>query len=267
MRKIFLGLLFLILAPGLQADEPVRRVQEELRRRNLFFGEVDGKVTPELSSAVRIYQSHKGFDPTGRIDETTVRSLNIQTGHSAEAEPETEAAKWPDVPILKSDAARELPPQEQAALQEKAMANLDASPSPEIPAESPTGPQNLDPERVTTFVEKYLHDGEIDDLARQLKYYAFPVDYFTHGEVGEKFVAKDNRNYMRRWPEREYHLLAPVKFAAGPKDGETIVEFPISFRVRNKNHVASGKTRNFWTIKPEGHALKILAIREQHLRE
>jgi hypothetical protein len=41
----------------------------------------------------------------------------------------------------------------------------------------------------------------------------------------------------------------------------------MSFRVRNKKHAASGRTKNFWTIRAEGDDLKIVAIREQRLRE
>jgi peptidoglycan hydrolase-like protein with peptidoglycan-binding domain len=257
-------LLVAVVAGHCQADETVRRVQEELRRRNLFFGDVDGQVTPQLVAAVRVYQEHKGFNPTGKIDEITARSLDIARGDSAAAEP---IQKWPDVPVLKSDAARELPPQKQAQMQEAAVSNINASPTPDIPAEAPSGPQNLDPELVTTFVKNYLRDNERNDLATQLKYYAFPVDYFSHGEVGEKFVARDNRNYMARWPERQYQLTAPVKFAAGPEEGETVVEFPIAFHVRSKKHSAAGRTRNYWTIRSEDGALKIVAIREEHLNE
>ncbi|MGH8163372.1 MAG: peptidoglycan-binding domain-containing protein [Rhodanobacteraceae bacterium] len=264
MRKYLCLALVFLLAGVLRADEPIRRVQEKLRQRNLFFGDVDGKESPELEEALRVYQTHKGFEPTGRIDAVTARSLHVESKDATGAE---ETARWPDVPVLKSDTARKLPPQKEAALQQTAVSNINASPTPDIPAEAPSGPQNLDPELVTTFVKNYLRDNERNDLETQLKYYGSPIDYFTHGRVGEKFVATDNRNYIRRWPDRHYELTAPVKFAAGPEEGETVLEFPIKFRVRNGSRKASGRTRNYWTIKREGGALKIVAIREQHLRE
>lgn len=265
LRRILLALLVAAIAAGhCEANDFVRRAQEELRRRNLFFGDVDGKPSPELTAALRVYQSHKGFAPTGRLDEVTARSLDIETGPARANVP---VAKWPDVPVLKSDAARQLPPQKQAEIEKTAVSNIDASPTPDIPAEAPSGPQNLDPEKVTSFVKNYLRDNERNDLATQLKYYAYPVDYFTHGAVGEKFVAQDNRNYMQRWPDRHYRLTAPVKFAAGSKEGETVVEFPIAFHVRNKTREVEGRTRNYWTIRPEDGALKIIAIREEHLNE
>ncbi len=264
MRQLVILVLSLFWVGQLLAAEPLRRAQEELRRRNLFFGEVDGRESPSLEAALRLYQTHKGFEPTGQLDPLTARSLGIETGAAEEA---AAATKWPDVPVLKSDAARELTPDAQAALQQKAVANLEAEPSPAMPAESPTGAQNLDPKKVNDFVADYLRDNETNDLPRQMKYYDFPIEYFDHGKVGEDFVAKDNRNYMRRWPVRHYTLDGPVKFAAGLQEGETLVEFPISFEVRSDKRSARGRTRNFWTIKPEADGLKIVAIREQHLRE
>jgi hypothetical protein len=264
MRKYLCLALVFFVAGASRADEPIRRVQEELRQRNLFFGDVDGKESPELAEALRVYQTHKGFEPTGRIDAVTARSLNVESDAKAAA---TESANWPDVPVLKSETARKLPRKQETALQQTAASNINASPTPDIPAEGPSGPQNLSPELVTAFVKNYLRDNEHKDLETQLKYYAYPIDYFTHGRVGKKFVTHDTRTYMRRWPDRQYELIDPVKFAAGPGEGETVVEFSIYFQVRSKSRAASGKTRNYWTIKQKGDALKIIAIREQHMRE
>ena len=267
MRKALLALLVSAISiAAFEAGGPVRRVQEELRKRNLFFGDVDGKMSPELIGAVRVYQSHKGFEPTGQIDEVTARSLGIEI-ENAGSHRLSARTDWPDVPVLKSDVARELLPAEQAELVKKAAANIDASPAPEIPAEAPNGPQNLEPKQVTEFVQNYLRDGESNDVALQTKYYTYPVDYFDHGPVAQEFVETDTRRYVARWPSRKYTLLSPVKFAAGPNDDATVVEFTILFSVRNKSHHAAGKTRNFWTIKPEGDGLKIVSIREQHVHE
>jgi hypothetical protein len=116
-------------------------------------------------------------------------------------------------------------------------------------------------------IEQYLRDGESFDIAAQTRYFAFPVEYFDHGTVGAPFVQKDVTNYVKRWPERKYELQEPIKVAPAAREGEAVVEFPITFSVRNKNHVATGRTKNFWTVRTEGGDLKIVAIREQRLRE
>ena len=38
-----------------RADETVRQVQEELRKRNLYFGNIDGQTSPVLVDALKRY--------------------------------------------------------------------------------------------------------------------------------------------------------------------------------------------------------------------
>jgi peptidoglycan hydrolase-like protein with peptidoglycan-binding domain len=61
------------------ADEQVRRVQEELRKRHLFYANPNGEKGPALSIALRRYQLKKGFPATGVIDSVTLASLGIPT--------------------------------------------------------------------------------------------------------------------------------------------------------------------------------------------
>ena len=262
-RSIFCLCLILIgVAPLLRADDKIRQAQEELRKRNLYFGNVDGRENAELASALKRYQTRKGFTPTGSVSDETAASLHIQSVSAAEV--------LPDLPVLRSDNASALPEAKRLALEAKAEENIDSSPAPMPPAESPSRAQNLTPERITTLIQSYLRDAETDDIAAQVRYFAFPVEYFPHGTVDEKFVTRDVTDYVKRWPERHYTLATPVTFFAMGQD-ETQVEFVLSFDVRSKSrttrNVASGRTRNWWTLRPEGDDLKIIAIREQRVRE
>lgn len=240
-------------------DEPTRRAQEELRKRNLYFGDVDGRMNSELAGALKKFQKRKGFAVTGRVDNETCGSLKIPIGVSDQAT----AQSWPDLPILKSDVARDLPEPERIALEQKAEEN---SGGPAGPAESPSAAQDLKPAEVTKFVEDYLRDAETDNVDLQVNYYSFPVEYFDHGRVSRDFVTKDTRAYVKRWPKRKYQVLGPVEFFAGSKDDETKVEFTIEFTVENPKHVVRGKTKNFWTII-RGENLRIVAVKEQRLHE
>ena len=76
------------------ADEHVRRAQEELRKRHLFFGETTGEVTPALTTALNLYQKKKGFAPTGRLDPETCASLGLMKV----------SAQWPQTPFVVADA-------------------------------------------------------------------------------------------------------------------------------------------------------------------
>lgn len=263
MRAIvYLCFVLIGTAAPLRADEKVRQVQEELRKRNLYFGNVDGQESPELSGALKRYQTRKGFAVTGSVDDETAASLHIQTTIAS-------ATTLPDVPVLRSDRASALPQAQRVALQKEGEENLDLSPTPAPPAESPAPGQDLTPERVTQFVEDYLRDGTTQDVAAQVRYFAFPLKYFPHGTVDERFMIKDVADYVQRWPERKYMLIGPVSFFASGNEDETNIEFTISFDLRSKarktKNVALGRTKNFWTIRPEGDELKIVVIREERL--
>jgi hypothetical protein len=264
MRKsLFLGVAILaVIVPHLRADEATRRAQEELRKRNLYFGDVDGKMKPELVDALKRYQGRKGFDVTGQLDEATANSLDISSGNSSGG-----AQSWPDIPVLKSDAARGLSPAEQSALQPKDNVNSEASPAatPATPATATEA--SFSSEEITQLVRNYLRDAETGDVDLQVGYYAFPVDYFDHGRVDRQFVVRDTRNYVKRWPQRKYMLLEPVTVQPAGANGEARVEFTIAFEVRNKNHAVRGKTRNFWTLQPQAGNLRIVALKEQRLHE
>lgn len=257
--------LVIAIAGTLRADETVRQVQEELRKRNLYFGNIDGQQSPELAGALKRYQKRKGFSATGSVDPETATSLHVQTTAVAST------SALPDGPVLKSDTASALSESQRLALQREAEEKPDLEPSPPPPAESPGPGQDLNPEQVTKLVQDYLRDGETQDVPAQVKYFSFPVQYFDHGIVSEQFVAKDTSNYVKRWPNRKYSLTEPVRFFASDSEGETNIEFTIAFELQNKTRKeknrAIGRTKNWWTVRAEGGELKIVAIREQRLRE
>lgn len=257
-----LCLLHLLVATVACANEEIRQAQEELRKRNLYFGDIDGRDSPDLGNSLKRYQTRKGFQSTGVVDDTTAASLGIQRQRA-----QASAATLPDLPILKSDRAPELQQNERMALEKLADQNPDAVPTAAPPAEPPSPEQDLSPARVTAYVQQYLRDGENPEVAPQTAYFSYPVRYFDHGMQGEAFVSRDVRDYVKRWPERKYTLLPPVTFRAAAEEGETTVEFDIEYRVQRGKAVASGKTRNTWTLRPEGDDLKIVAIREERLRE
>jgi len=261
----FLCALLISVPRLVQADETVRQVQEELRKRNLYFGNIDGQTSPEFSGALKRYQQRKGFAVTGSVDQDTASSLHVRVATLASN------TTLPDGPVLKSDTASALPESQRLALQRDAEEKPDLIPSPAPPAESPEPGQDLSPDRVSKFVQDYLRDAQSEDVSAQVKYYAFPVRYFDNGAVSEQFVAQDTSNYLKRWPERKYTLTAPVSFFASGKEGETTIEFTIAFELHSKGRTsknkAVGRTKNRWTIRTEGDELKIVGIREERLRE
>lgn len=263
-----LSLLMVAAATLAHADEQTRQVQEELRKRNLYFGDVDGKISPDLTNSLRRYQKRKGFQETGTIDVMTATSLNVVTATVAAAD-----QPLPDIPVLRSDRAPSLPEAQRVALQEQGDADPDSLPSPPSPAEAPEA-GNVTPARVQQLIAEYLREGEGNNVAAQARFFSYPVEYFKDGKKDATWVQRDIANYLKDWPERHYVLGEPVNFFAAEKEGETIVEFPITYHVRNegrrekgKRYDLQGRTKNTWTIRAEGDDLKIVAINEQRLRE
>ncbi len=93
--------LVLIAVVVVQANDQVRSTQEELRRRNVFFGDIDGKRSEEYSQAVRRYQQRKGIGVSGQEDHDTLRSLGLLP--RSPNEPPPKELDWPSEPVLKSD--------------------------------------------------------------------------------------------------------------------------------------------------------------------
>jgi peptidoglycan hydrolase-like protein with peptidoglycan-binding domain len=259
--------LFALLMPLsslARADDAIRQAQEELRKRNLYFGNIDGQSSAVLTDALKRYQTRKGFPVTGKVDRDTATSLHIEASTLA-------SAPLPNVPVLKSDTASAMPEPQKLALQREAEEKPDLTPSPPPPAESPAPGQDLTPELVNKFVQDYLRDAETPDVPKQVNYYAFPVRYFDHGTVSQEFVTRDTSDYVKRWPERKYTLAGPVTFFASDNDGETTVEFTIAFNLRSgarsTKNKAAGRTRNWWTVQRNSNELKIVAIKEARIRE
>jgi len=66
-----------LCAGSVLAEDRVRQVQEELRKRHLYFGDIDGRDNTELHSALKRYQARKGFTISGDIDPDTAASLGL----------------------------------------------------------------------------------------------------------------------------------------------------------------------------------------------
>ncbi|HEV2840779.1 MAG TPA: peptidoglycan-binding domain-containing protein [Chthoniobacterales bacterium] len=226
-------LLLLGVTPSSWADEGIRQVQEELRKRNLYFGDIDGQSSDELIGALKRYQKRKGFAVTGTICADTAASLRIQT---TIASTDKDPSEWEDLPI-----------------------------DPEPPAEPPPPSSVISQDRVNKFVETYLRNGESNDICLQVWFYAFPVQYFEYGSQDKKFVRQDIKYYVKAWPERKYVLAGPATLVGSGNEHEALVEFSIAYDLRNQKKVTSGKAKYFWTVRSEGDVLKIASIREELL--
>ena len=287
VRLPLLWLLALLLCgvPPSRANETVRQVQEELRKRNLYFGDIDGRITPQVAAALRRYQKRKGFDPTGEPDETTLRSLNLLPALPLTAEPHPAATAvpplpgpasppWPDITVLRSDAARRNPPLPGADDADGSPAPAAATPAP-LPATPGPPPaaarrQRPTPDEVRAFLSRYLQAGQTNDTPGELAFYADHVDYFDEGVVDRHFIEIDVTRYDRRWPQRRFTLLEPLTLSE-PPDGDPdkfVAHFRYAFANKGPRYSVEGKADSTFTLHGDSPGgLRIIGMKEQRVRE
>ena len=273
-RDALCGLLVLLSClPAARADEMMRQVQEELRKRHLYFGDIDGRYTPEVAAALRRYQQTKGFPPDGTADDSTLRSLTLLPPAPADHS----LSPLPDITVFRSD---ERLPQERVANAEPATLAKTAEPGATI---APTGtpvpaavpPLAAVPERqptpqaVCAFVAAYLQAGQTNDPEAELRFYGDHVDYFEDGWVDRQFLARDVARYDHRWPQRHFSLSGPIEVTP-VSDGEPVktkVRFRYRFAVKNNRYSLVAQMNNEYVVagsRPED--LRIVSIKEERVR-
>jgi hypothetical protein len=246
-HKTFLFLLFCALCGGslARADEETRQVQEELRKRHLFFRDIDGRPSLEYAIALKRYQARQGFAVTGVADEMTLYSLGI----GEPASPAEGKADLPDIPVLKSDAA----------LREQRPA----------PAPVPTKEQNagaVTKAEIHSFLRRYFDASQASNPQEELAFYADRVAYFDHGAVDKPYIQNELAVYNQRWPVRKYTLGDSLRVMR--KNNFTIVRARVSFEVANppNNRTAQGKTDNTFSLAKRGDSLEIVSVKEARVR-
>jgi hypothetical protein len=245
-KFVLLALLFLLSWPGIaRADEQTRQVQEELRKRHLFFRDIDGRPSLEYAIALKRYQARQGFAVSGLADEMTLYSLGI----GEPAPPAEGKTDLPDLPVLKSDAALpELRPQ---------------------PAPVPTKEQNagdVAKADLRNFLRRYFDACQSPNPQDELAFYSDRVAYYDHGAVDKPYIQNELAVYDQRWPSRKYTMGDSLR--VDRKGNNTIVRVRVAFQVANltQNRKASGRTDNTFSLAKRGDSLEIVSITEARVR-
>jgi len=227
------------------ADEETRQVQEELRKRHLFFRDIDGRQSPEYSMALKRYQQRQGFAQTGSADEVTLYSLGI-----GEAAPPAEGTRdLPDFPVLKSDAALHEPRPTRAPVPTKEQ-NASAVAKAEI----------------RSFLRRYFDACQSPNADDELAFFAEHVEYFDHGVVDKPYIRNELAVYDQRWPGRKYTVGDSLRVVRSGNN--TIAKIRVAFDVANSEHgrKADGRTDDTFSLAKRGDSLEIVSIKEARVR-
>ena len=273
------------------ADEDVRSTQEELRRRNIYFGDVDGRSSPELQEALKRYQKRKGLAASGDSDRDTLRSLGIVS--RAPGEPLPKEVELPDEPVLKSDVRINVPEEAQQIAADTGVSVASLTPLPvggplrgslahrglavrvadTMAGDSPgKGPHFSvrDDARLKKEVDQYVHEylkavGG-NHLQDELRFYADHVDYLGNGRVDRRLIESSLRKYYQRWPRRAYSSVGNIDYRSLPARGVIVVRFQTAFRLRNGPTHARGRTENDMVINAATTDPRIVSISERRVR-
>ena len=245
-KSLFLFLVCILASSRIAlADEETRQVQEELRKRHLFFRDIDGRPSAEYALAIKRYQQRKGFDQTGVADEVTLYSLGI-----GEAAPPAEGtSNLPDVPVLKSDTSV---PETKAA-------------APPVPTQAEKA-GDVTKEEIRTFLRRYFDACESPNPDDELAFYADRIEYFDHGAVEKSYIRNELAVYDQRWPNRQYKLGDSLR--VNRIGNNTVAKVRVAFDVANneRNRRATGRTDDTFNLSKRGDSLQIISVKEARVR-
>jgi peptidoglycan hydrolase-like protein with peptidoglycan-binding domain len=222
-------------------------VQEELRRRHFFYGDIDGRESPELTNALKLYQERKGFRQTGVADSETLRSLSISREHGADL---------PDVPVLRSDLAPSAANQGGA----DGVAPLAATSG----SSGDVLPTNME---MRAYLREYLDAAQQANVADEMRFYAPQVSYYDQGAVTKTYIRNELVTYRQHWAERRYTLDDPITVTAR---GDSVqVRYRVGFALVNSElgRKAAGVTNNVLLLtRGSDQRWEIASIQEERVR-
>ena len=255
-------LLATVLLPLAEAANPIEDAQRMLQREEFYFGKVTGAMDAETRAALRRFQIHEGIAVTGEMDAATLQAL--QAG-SAPAEPPPERSRSSvreQATSVEQDDRMFLERFEEPEILVEREPEPAAAPRVQRPPEPVPVREGISPADARQFVNEYLRAAEGPTPQREVGMFADRVDYFTSGRVSRAFVEKDQRNYYRRWPRRQFDLVREPEVVNAP-DGSATVRFRIRYSLNSGDEKASGVTENIVRLREGREGLEIVGIRER----
>jgi hypothetical protein len=249
MKRFWLLLLLVLSAIGsLRADSQIAAVQEMLKARGFYYGEINGEKNNETAAAITRFQVRSGIEVTGELNEETLRSLGLEASQPVEPN----AADHSRTGI---EAWRALREQDRKFLEQ-------------ITSSQPTAEkreQILEAAQVRDFVAGFVVAGISEDVEAELQFYAEKADYYESGVVSKDFIRNDILRYNQKWPTRRYWLDGDISILSGFEADPIEVRYQIKYAVKNQQKENSGTAIKTLKLKRAGDGLEITSVREKTL--
>jgi peptidoglycan hydrolase-like protein with peptidoglycan-binding domain len=257
-------------APQKPAAGPVTTVQSALKGQHFYFGEITGTLDDETRAALRRYQIHRGLRVTGEPDTETLKKLGdtAPDRDNGSVRALAQETAQDDHALLQhlDEEAPSTKPLPEASVEHQPAPREKSEREPPVRASEPEpgGAVPISPKEAEAFIRAYLEAAEQPEPAQELSFYADNVNYFDGGRVNRKFVEKDQRNYYRRWPTRNFTLLGEPELLRNSGDTAAL-RFRIRYSVHGPEGKAQGSTENVIQLRRTDRGLKIAAIQERKL--
>jgi Putative peptidoglycan binding domain len=245
-----LSILFLCSIPRFHADDQIAAVQEKLKSRGFYYGEVDGENSNETAAAITRFQVRNGFQVTGELNEETLRSLGLTLSQPLEQN----AANYSGPKIEAWRALRE---------QDREFLRRTTSSQPT----GQTSNQSLSlTDQIRDFIAGFVVAGITSDVEPELQFYADKADYYDSGLVGKDFIRNDILRYNQKWPVRQYWLEGDVRILDGIEADPIAVQFQIRYVVQNQQKESRGTAIKTLKLRKIQDGLEIISVREKTLK-
>jgi hypothetical protein len=253
MKKSWLLPLFFVYSiASLRADPQIAAVQETLKARGLYLGEINGKQNNQTAAAITRFQVRSGIEVTGELNDETLRALGIEPSQSAEP-----SRADPSQPRI--EAWRALLEQDREFLRQTTSAQPKRDVQEEFVEEGFI-------DQMRDFVAGFVVAGISEDVEPELQFYADDVDYYDNGLVRKDFIRKDILRYNQKWPIRRYWLDGDVRIVDSTKADSIEVRYQIKYLVRNQQKESSGTAVKTLKLQKTQRGLEITSVRERTIK-
>jgi hypothetical protein len=122
-------------------------------------------------------------------------------------------------------------------------------------------------DELKSLVHEYLYVSNRGDVDELLELYDNEVSYFSQGNVSKSFIARDKRNYYKRWPSVTNSLEGQINVINFSDDNTKKLSFTLSFSVYNssRRERISGTAENILIVRKMNGKLKIISENQKVL--
>lgn len=128
-------------------------------------------------------------------------------------------------------------------------------------------PDQITDSNVVAFVSRFIESGQ-GPADAQLPFFAERVEeYFGQPNLDQRAILQDRKDYVTKWPVREFELVGQPVVQERKPDGTIVVAARFNYAVRNATRTASGEGINVLALRTGANGLKIVWVGEELRRD